>query len=146
MIEVLKPNRPPRVSFCKKPSFLGVPNLLRLEIPHHICGMRFPPSHPVIRMRRSPKLLFSRVTLGVLRIFQLPRLDGLALPPGPPGFFIAGLLLTVGLRVRLIQFAAAMAQFPSHGYSPPGKDKTQTIFLRERLIYTIHRIHRKEKK
>src|SRR3989338_5049365 len=81
--------------------------------------MCFAPLFPIAGMLLSPMLLLVWITFRVLWIFQLPCFDGLTPPPRPAGFFIAGLLLKVSLRMRLVELAAAMAPFPSHESAPP---------------------------
>ena len=81
--------------------------------------MFLPPGFPVARMRLPPLLLLYFLALAIQRILPDKVLPFLPVSPSAAGRVIAGLLLKVGLRMRLVQLAAAMTPFLSHESAPP---------------------------
>ena len=97
-------------------------------------------------MRLPPLLLLDFLALAIQRILPDKVLPFLTVPPGTAGRIVAGLLLKVGLRMRLVELAAASAPFPSHESPPPMQFYGVNGILTRSLLHKIHRIHRKEKK
>ena len=138
--KVLAGNQPPLGWLCKKSPFFGVPRFLQMPVARHIFRMFLPPGPPIFRMVLAPLLLLDLAAGRILGIFLdiVPPL--LAKSPRSAGFFVAGLLLKVSSRVRMVQLSAAFAAFLSHRNNPPNEKSTpqtqKSLWLK--LIHTIH--------
>ena len=108
--------------------------------------MKLPPLLPVAGVRFSPKFELALAALIVERIFHTPGLQRLTFPPGPAGFFIAGLLLTVGLWMRLVELTAATASLFPHEFVPPHERNAAIDFIPEASYPTCSQDSQKRKK